>query len=125
MFKLGVRIGWRAMERCSMSKKRETKILQQLTFQCQILWKYLFNKCSELFKSQENPDECKTQKHFIDIIKDKELLTNKFIEIPKVINTDFSGLWIFKYRIFCSRNYRKCTKYVIYGKYLKLNSLLM
>ncbi|KAL7068090.1 transport protein particle component, Bet3 domain-containing protein [Cryptosporidium serpentis] len=79
LHEMGMSVGYKVIElvaiREKANQKRETKILQILSFISQKCWKYLFGHTSDLLKGQESDDEY--------MINDKNLLLNKFISVPR------------------------------------------
>ncbi|KAH8739156.1 hypothetical protein FG386_001023 [Cryptosporidium ryanae] len=79
LHEIGISVGYKVTELVSIrdktKQKRETKILQILTFISQKCWKYLFGHTGDLLKGQESDDEY--------MINDKNLLLNKFISVPR------------------------------------------
>lgn len=65
---MGISVGYKIVElitiRDKAHQKRETRILQILSFISQKCWKYLFGHTGDLLKGQESDDECKLNYYF-------------------------------------------------------------
>lgn len=80
LHELGVRVGVRVLElyyHRERSNRRDTRLLNVLTFVSQTCWKHLFGHAGELLKGQERENEY--------MINDKNLVLTKFITVPKDI----------------------------------------
>ncbi|XP_667101.1 41-2 protein antigen precursor [Cryptosporidium hominis TU502] len=70
---MGISVGFKIVELISIRdkahQKRETRILQILSFISQKCWKYLFGHTGDLLKGQESDDECKLKNYDLNLRK--------------------------------------------------------